>query len=143
MTDVNAGEQKAEGRPGAGAELVQGMAEAKARRVEEGELGALAHADDRRPGRPRRRDHGAEVARPFLQGRRPLDRVGESGPAHVDVDHVLSAFPDVDEITTDCPRGCTHLASEPECALDAAVAAGTLSVARVDSLRRILAARLG
>jgi len=32
MTDVNGGEISVEGRPGAGAELVQGMAEAAARR---------------------------------------------------------------------------------------------------------------
>ncbi|KAI6244395.1 ATP-binding cassette domain-containing protein [Aphelenchoides fujianensis] len=43
MTDVNAGEQKAEGRPGAGAELVQGMAEAKARRPRRKDIRPLAH----------------------------------------------------------------------------------------------------
>lgn len=63
------------------------------------------------------------------------------GLAHVDVDNIVMAFPDMAEICTRCPRGCTHLASEPECALDAAVDGGSLSGARVDSLRRILAAR--
>ncbi|WP_297513397.1 ABC transporter transmembrane domain-containing protein [uncultured Caulobacter sp.] len=43
MVDVNAGEQKAEGRPGAGAELVQGMAEAKARRPRRKDIRPLAH----------------------------------------------------------------------------------------------------
>ena len=63
------------------------------------------------------------------------------GLAHVDLDSIVAAFPDIAEICTDCPRGCTHLASEPECALDTAVEAGTITVERVDSLRRILAAR--
>jgi ATP-binding cassette subfamily B protein len=43
MTDVNAGEQKAEGRPGAGADLVQGMAEAKARRARRKDIRPLVH----------------------------------------------------------------------------------------------------
>ncbi len=63
------------------------------------------------------------------------------GLAHVDIDSVVAAFPDIAEICRACPRGCTHLAAEPECALDAAVGAGTITVERVDSLRRILAAR--
>lgn len=63
------------------------------------------------------------------------------GLAHVDIDSVVAAFPDIAEICRACPRGCTHLATEPECALDTAVDAGTITVERVDSLRRILAAR--
>jgi ATP-binding cassette subfamily B protein len=43
MTDANSGEQKAEGRPGAGAELVQGMAEAKARRARRKDIRPLVH----------------------------------------------------------------------------------------------------
>ena len=43
MTDVNAGEQKVEGRPGAGAELAQGMAEAKARRPRRKDIRPLVH----------------------------------------------------------------------------------------------------
>ena len=63
------------------------------------------------------------------------------GLAHVQVDDVLRAFPDLDDATRDCPRGCTHAATEPECALDLAVAAGTLPTARVESFRRIVAAK--
>jgi ATP-binding cassette subfamily B protein len=43
MTDVNSGDQKVEGRPGAGAELVQGMAEAKARRPRRKDIRPLVH----------------------------------------------------------------------------------------------------
>jgi ATP-binding cassette subfamily B protein len=43
MTDVNGGEQKADGRPGAGAELVQSMAEAGARRERRKDIRPLAH----------------------------------------------------------------------------------------------------
>ncbi len=46
------------------------------------------------------------------------------GLAHVEPEDLIEAFPDLDEITADCPRGCTHGEREPECALDVAVAAG-------------------
>ncbi len=63
------------------------------------------------------------------------------GLAHVEVDDVLRAFPDLDDASADCPRGCTHAATEPECALDVAVADGRLPAARVESFRRIVAAK--
>lgn len=59
------------------------------------------------------------------------------GLAHVSADDVVKAFPDIAEIVTACPRGCTHLETEPECALDDA----DLNRDRLASLRRILAAR--
>lgn len=66
------------------------------------------------------------------------------GLSHVDPRNVLAAFSDLAELTDDCPRGCTHAASEPECALDAAVAAGTLAPERLASFRRIqIADRVG
>lgn len=63
------------------------------------------------------------------------------GLAHVDLDRVLRAFPDLAAGAAHCPRGCDH--RTPECALDAWVAAGRASPARLDSLRRLLAAREG
>jgi ribosome biogenesis GTPase / thiamine phosphate phosphatase len=63
------------------------------------------------------------------------------GLAHVDPRHLVHAFTDLDVVTADCPRGCTHGATEPECALDDAVAAGRLDRARVDSFRRLLTSR--
>ena len=45
----------------------------------------------------------------------------------------------VQDAARDCPRGCLHSATEPECALDQAVAAGTVPVERLVSFRRILA----
>ena len=45
---------------------------------------------------------------------------------------------------TECPRGCTH--DEPECGLDALVAAGgagPAGAARLESLRRLLRSRAG
>jgi len=63
------------------------------------------------------------------------------GLAHVDPQHLIQAFPDLDELTVDCPRGCTHAETEPECALDEAVARGDSDRARVDSFRRLLASR--
>lgn len=63
------------------------------------------------------------------------------GLAHVEVGHVIGAFPDLEEATANCPRGCSHEASEPECALDSEVAAGRLDAARVASFRRLIASR--
>ncbi|HSN12030.1 MAG TPA: ribosome small subunit-dependent GTPase A [Propionibacteriaceae bacterium] len=59
------------------------------------------------------------------------------GLSHVDPRNVLRSFSDLDELTDDCPRGCTHAASEPECALDTAVAEGRLAPERLASFRRI------
>ena len=63
------------------------------------------------------------------------------GLAHVQPEDLITAFPDLDEMTEDCPRGCTHGTDEPECGLDEAVAAGTADPLRVESFRRLLAAR--
>lgn len=63
------------------------------------------------------------------------------GLAHVDPDSVLASFSDVAQVARDCPRGCTHAADEPQCALDRAVGDGALDPARVESLRRLLASR--
>jgi ribosome biogenesis GTPase len=63
------------------------------------------------------------------------------GLAHVQPERLIEAFPDLDEMTEDCPRGCTHGTDEPECGLDVAVAAGTADPVRVESFRRLLAAR--
>jgi ribosome biogenesis GTPase / thiamine phosphate phosphatase len=63
------------------------------------------------------------------------------GLAHVRPEHLIEAFPDLDEMTEDCPRGCTHGADEPECGLDEAVERGDADPVRVESFRRLLAAR--
>jgi ribosome biogenesis GTPase / thiamine phosphate phosphatase len=63
------------------------------------------------------------------------------GLAHVQPEDLIGAFPDLEEMTEDCPRGCTHGTDEPECGLDVAVAAGEADVDRVQSFRRLLAAR--
>lgn len=66
------------------------------------------------------------------------------GLAHVDPDRIIGHFPDLAAGTDDCPRGCTH--DEPECGLDAFVAAGGAGPAgppRLESLRRLLRSRAG
>lgn len=60
------------------------------------------------------------------------------GLAHVAPDMLLEAFPDLLDLAQDCPRGCTHEETEPECGLDAATGA---VLARVTSFRRLLEAR--
>jgi ribosome biogenesis GTPase len=63
------------------------------------------------------------------------------GLAHVRPEDLIGAFPDLDEMTEECPRGCTHGTEEPECGLDEAVRAGEADPDRVTSFRRLLAAR--
>jgi ribosome biogenesis GTPase len=65
------------------------------------------------------------------------------GLAHVEPERLIEAFPDLDEMTEECPRGCSHGAGEPECGLDEALAAGEADPERVESFRRLLAAREG
>lgn len=63
------------------------------------------------------------------------------GLAHVEPENLIEAFPDLDEMTETCPRGCTHAADEPECGLDVAVTEGEADPERVASFRRLLEAR--
>jgi ribosome biogenesis GTPase len=63
------------------------------------------------------------------------------GLAHVKPEDLIEAFPDLDEMTETCPRGCTHGTEEPECGLDEAVTRGDADPERVESFRRLLAAR--
>lgn len=70
------------------------------------------------------------------------------GLAHVEVAHLLHAFEDLDEVAQDCPRGCTHLADAPDCALDDWVEASPederpARAARLSSFRRLLSSRTG
>ncbi|GMA38926.1 ribosome small subunit-dependent GTPase A [Mobilicoccus caccae] len=66
------------------------------------------------------------------------------GLAHIDIDRIVTHFPDMAGGLEDCPRGCTHDDDAPECGLDAWVEgghAGAAGRARLDSLRRLLHAR--
>jgi ribosome biogenesis GTPase len=63
------------------------------------------------------------------------------GLAHVYVETVLASFPDLNEATVDCPKGCTHLSEE--CALNRFVTEGHADPARLESLRRLLVSREG
>ncbi|MGN6326876.1 ribosome small subunit-dependent GTPase A [Pseudolysinimonas sp.] len=65
------------------------------------------------------------------------------GLGHIDPANVLRAFTDLAEVAADCPRGCTHLADAPDCALDEAVASGRLRADRVDDFRRLLSSLAG
>lgn len=59
------------------------------------------------------------------------------GISHVQPDSFVGAFPDLAEYVTDCPRGCRHDSSAPECGLDEAVAEGRLGAERLSSFRRM------
>jgi ribosome biogenesis GTPase / thiamine phosphate phosphatase len=60
------------------------------------------------------------------------------GLSHVSRNRIIAAFDDLRAITENCPRGCRHDESAPECALDAAVANGELTPSRLESFRRML-----
>ena len=60
------------------------------------------------------------------------------GLAHVAPDDLIHAFGDLEELTCDCPRGCTHGFGEPECGLNEATGD---EAERVESFRRLLASR--
>jgi ribosome biogenesis GTPase len=63
------------------------------------------------------------------------------GLGHIDPKNLLKSFEDLWETIRSCPRGCTHLADSPDCALDEAIASGALGqqgASRVDSLRRLM-----
>ncbi len=61
------------------------------------------------------------------------------GLAHVDVARVIHAFPDLEALTGDCPRACSH--DEPDCALNAVDALDASTAVRIDSLRRLIRSR--
>lgn len=61
------------------------------------------------------------------------------GLGHVDIDSVVSAFPALAELATRCPRGCTHLADAPDCAMAEAAANGEADVNLVASMQSMLA----
>ncbi|GEC75336.1 ribosome small subunit-dependent GTPase A [Microbacterium maritypicum] len=63
------------------------------------------------------------------------------GLGHVDPANILAAFTELAAIAQDCPRGCTHLADAPDCALIETAERGELGEtgrARLDSLQRLL-----
>jgi ribosome biogenesis GTPase len=63
------------------------------------------------------------------------------GLAHVELETVLEAFPELSEAALAGPPGCAHAVDSPGCALDAAVTAGLAGEKRLVSLRRLLDAR--
>ena len=70
------------------------------------------------------------------------------GLAHVRPEEILGSFSDLATVVEEkCPRGCTHAADAPDCALDTWVeqdpAQHEARAERVDSLRRLLSSRAG
>ena len=64
------------------------------------------------------------------------------GLGHVNPDNILGSFPDLAAVAEACPRGCSHLADAPDCAIIEALEAGKLGnngATRTESLQRMLA----
>nr|WP_245325265.1 ribosome small subunit-dependent GTPase A [Microbacterium amylolyticum] len=60
------------------------------------------------------------------------------GLGHVDPANILRAYPDLDLVAAECPRGCTHLPDAPDCVLNDAVADGRVRGERLQSLQMLL-----
>lgn len=60
------------------------------------------------------------------------------GLGHIDVASILKAFPDIEAASEQCPRGCTHLADAPDCAIQEAADRGELDATRVESVQGLL-----
>jgi ribosome biogenesis GTPase len=102
------------------------------------DLDSLRERDSDRDEQPRILPEGWVIDTPGVRS---------FGLAHVSPDRVVEAFPDLAAVIAQCPRGCTHAADAPDCALDEWLAelppdSSELVVAeaRVDSVRRLLAA---
>jgi ribosome biogenesis GTPase len=63
------------------------------------------------------------------------------GLAHVSADDLLWAFPDLEDGATQCPPACEHQSAAAGCRLDAWVAAGHSTPARLEAFRRLLTSR--
>lgn len=63
------------------------------------------------------------------------------GLAHVTAQDLLWAFPDLEDGAVQCPPGCEHLCADAGCGLDAWVAAGNSTTARLAAFRRLLTSR--
>lgn len=61
------------------------------------------------------------------------------GLGHVKIESIISAFPMLQQISMECPRGCTHLADAPECELAAAAGRGDIDSNLVSSMQSMLA----
>ena len=92
-----------------------------------------------------RHTSSSAIALPLPGGGTVVDTPGvrSFGLGAVTPARVLAAFPDLAEAAQSCPPGCSHAAGEPGCALDGQVARGEATPARLDSLRRLLAALSG
>lgn len=95
-----------------------------------------------------RHTSSSAVALPLPDGGWVIDTPGVRGfgLAHVQPDDLIRAFPDLDDVAQDCPRGCSHADDAPDCALDdwvASGAAGAAGEARLVSFRRLLSSRDG
>jgi ribosome biogenesis GTPase / thiamine phosphate phosphatase len=63
------------------------------------------------------------------------------GLAHVTADDLLWAFPDLEDGAVQCQSGCEHLSADAGCHLDAWVAEGHSTPARLAGFRRLLVSR--
>jgi ribosome biogenesis GTPase len=85
------------------------------------------------------------IALPLPEGGWVVDTPGirSFGLAHVTPDSVLRAFPDLAPGAAECLPNCDHARGAEHCGVAERVAEGYASAARLESYRRLLAARSG
>jgi ribosome biogenesis GTPase len=90
-----------------------------------------------------RHTSSSAIALPLPDGGWVIDTPGlrSFGLGHVTPEALLAAFPDLAEGAEDCPRNCQHRSAEEGCRLDGYVASGHSTPGRLESFRRLLAAR--
>lgn len=59
------------------------------------------------------------------------------GLHHAQLSDIVKAFPDLLPYAQDCPRGCQHSSTAPDCGFDKALALGKISELRLNSFRRM------
>jgi ribosome biogenesis GTPase len=85
------------------------------------------------------------IALPLAGGGWVVDTPGlrSFGLAHVGVEDLIWAFPDLEDGINDCPPGCEHLSAAAGCTLDGFVQKGNSTPDRLEAFRRLLASRAG
>jgi ribosome biogenesis GTPase len=112
-------------------------------------INALVPTADRATGRVSAIGKGRHVSSSAVALRLPDDPgwvidtpgVRSFGLAHVTADDLLWAFPDLEDGAVQCLSGCEHLSAEAGCHLDAWVAEGNSTPARLAAFRRLLVSR--
>jgi ribosome biogenesis GTPase len=60
------------------------------------------------------------------------------GLGHLNLENLVRGYPELQDLLSECPKGCLHREQDSDCALASAQQDGRVSAARLASLRRII-----